>query len=681
MDKVHGWWMGKIIGVTLGCPYEFKMPWPPKEIVYYTPRQRQCGYFGDDDDVYVNLVYLLAAEKYGSDLSQEEMGEEFLRRLEPQRIWCANKRAYMNLFVGLPPPKTGHPVFNEWSWAIDAQIDNDIWGVVSPGMVNTACDYADKAAHITNYANGAYGGIFAAAMASSAFFETDVNRVIEKALEKVPPDCDYYKAVRDVINWQKENPENWQATREKIKTKWQDMQGKKDVSAVVNGASVVMALIYGKGDFEKTIRIATMAGWDADCNPSTAGGIIGILSGKTAIPEKWDIFSNRYRNKSVRDLPAWLRISDLAEKTVAVGEEIIEAKGNEIKKDHYIISLQDPLPPSKTEWPYPISELQEKEWAGFRMEKLELDLKLWNPELTIKNCPADGSTGLLLNFQGKRYVFKTTSVSPSKPCTLSFKNFPPLDASEEAFLEISASSGPDSANQWLLSILVNGKPADEVRITDKVPPEYRERCIIPRKNEEIVLYVAKDGSTYFDEDLTQLAQASDQFDPVKKAEPLRIRSAQNNLNLFKYEGKCPPGKEEIRSYSIFTEWTDSHFPIIWLSPGDPHPYGCYWPEEYVPDLPPATAKPIKLRITPDEELPSVPEGGKFVLMHDEGQATVISLPRLSVEPSPWYRLKFDLTPYFKTNSRVTLMSGPAGKSEGTAFWNYVRIARRSKGKR
>jgi len=44
------------------------------------------------------------------------------------------------------------------------------------------------------------------------------------------------------------------------------------VDRALEGRAARSGFIYGKGDFEKTIRIATMAGWDADCNPSTAGG-------------------------------------------------------------------------------------------------------------------------------------------------------------------------------------------------------------------------------------------------------------------------------------------------------------------------------------------------------------------------------------------------------------------------
>jgi len=50
---------------------------------------------------------------------------------------------------------------------------------------------------------------------------------------------------------------------------------------------VVMGLLYGNGDYGKTLDVATRCGQDADCNPSTAGGILGTLLGYQKIPAYW----------------------------------------------------------------------------------------------------------------------------------------------------------------------------------------------------------------------------------------------------------------------------------------------------------------------------------------------------------------------------------------------------------
>lgn len=673
LDKVHGWWLGKIVGVTLGGPFEFSMPWPPREVEGYVYDAPPAGHADDNDDLYVGMAYLLALGRYGTTLTQRQMAEEFLERLEPRRLWMANQRAYMNLAAGVSPPKTGHPVFNEWSWAIDAQIENDAWGVVCPGMIDTACDYADRASHITNYADGAYGGIFAAALASGAFVERDLDALVETALVTLPPACDYAGAVRDVIAWRRENPSDWKATREKLKRKWQDEKGHRNESAVINGAAVVMALLYSGGDFDRAIRIGTMAGWDTDCNAATAGGILGIIVGARGIPPKWDIFTDRYKNVSLRNLPMWITVSKLAEKTAALGEGVIAANGGRIDGGRLVIPRRAPVPPPASEAPAPAGPAGEREWAALRAEKLALDLRLWNPDLALENCLADGTTGLVREFKGKRHIFKTIPGQAPGPAVMAFKRIIPPRAGERVVLEICACAG---GSPWDLSVAVDGRELERVRVTREAPTGRRAVSIVPRRGEDILLYVAEDGSTFFDAALTRLAQPSKAFDPAKKPAPLRIRSAQNNLNLFKYAGKCPPGRDEVRSYFILTEWTDSTYPIIWLSPGDPHPYGCYWPKEHIPDLPLVEPKQVKLRIRAEDELPSIPEGGKFVLMHDEGRATVISLPRVSTEPSPWYRIACDLTPRLRKDARIEVRGGPAAGGRGEAFWEYVRVVRK-----
>jgi hypothetical protein len=49
----------------------------------------------------------------------------------------------------------------------------------------------------------------------------------------------------------------------------------------------VLGLLYGNGDFTKTMEITTRAGQDSDCNPSSAGGILGTMLGYEKIPDYW----------------------------------------------------------------------------------------------------------------------------------------------------------------------------------------------------------------------------------------------------------------------------------------------------------------------------------------------------------------------------------------------------------
>ncbi len=52
-----------------------------------------------------------------------------------------------------------------------------------------------------------------------------------------------------------------------------------NIDAKLNAAYVVMGLLYGNGDFTRTLEISTRAGQDSDCNPSTAGGVLATMIG------------------------------------------------------------------------------------------------------------------------------------------------------------------------------------------------------------------------------------------------------------------------------------------------------------------------------------------------------------------------------------------------------------------
>jgi hypothetical protein len=65
--------------------------------------------------------------------------------------------------------------------------------------------------------------------------------------------------------------------------------------AINNACCVAAALLYGWGDgssspeetFERTITTAVQLAFDTDCNGATAGSILGLILGASALPGKW----------------------------------------------------------------------------------------------------------------------------------------------------------------------------------------------------------------------------------------------------------------------------------------------------------------------------------------------------------------------------------------------------------
>ena len=135
-----------------------------------------------------------------------------------------------------------------------------------------------------NYGDGWYGGVFVGAMYSLSFESSDINFIISGALKTIPRQSEFYQCISDVISWYHKYPGDWKQTWLEIQKKWADDRGCPDgifapfnIDAKVNAAYVVVGLLYGGGDFTRTLQITTRCGQDADCNPSTVGGILHAL--------------------------------------------------------------------------------------------------------------------------------------------------------------------------------------------------------------------------------------------------------------------------------------------------------------------------------------------------------------------------------------------------------------------
>ena len=63
--------------------------------------------------------------------------------------------------------------------------------------------------------------------------------------------------------------------------------GTTNIDALINSAYIIMGLLYGQGDFYKTIDVSTRCGKDSDCNPASSGGILGVILGYDGIPDYW----------------------------------------------------------------------------------------------------------------------------------------------------------------------------------------------------------------------------------------------------------------------------------------------------------------------------------------------------------------------------------------------------------
>jgi hypothetical protein len=289
-NKIRGGWAGQMIGVTYGAPTEFRFlgkindqprNWKPEELKGAL----------DQDDLYVEMTFADVMDRLGLDATTEQYGEAF--KDSKYRLWHANLAARRLLRRGVKAPLSGNPRHNLHANDIDFQIESDFIGLMCPGLPRAAQDFAERVGHVMNYGDGVYGGVFFGGMYAAAFFEKDPRKVVEAGLAAIPPGSKYAQVIRDALKWSAENPD-WKETWQLIEDKWD----KDDpcpagalrpfnIDAALNGAYVALGLLYGKGDFDRTMEVAMRSGQDSDCNPSSAAGILGVMLGYKRIPAKW----------------------------------------------------------------------------------------------------------------------------------------------------------------------------------------------------------------------------------------------------------------------------------------------------------------------------------------------------------------------------------------------------------
>ena len=301
LERVYAGWLAKIIGIRLGAAVE---GWDYARIQELfgelTCYPAQYKNFAADDDSNGPLYFLRALEdKRGETLTAQDVGEALLNYAPYEHgfFWwggygvSTEHTAYLNLRRGIKAPASGSIEVNGTATAeqIGGQIFIDTWGLVAPGNPALAAELAAKAASVTHDGNGVYGGVYVACAISAAFVERDVRRVMEIALSYIPADCEYTRAVRAVMAFHDEHPgSHWRDCFRYVHDNFGYDRYPGVCHIIPNAAVMALAMVYGNGDFDDTLNICNMCGWDTDCNVGNVATIMGVLCGIDAIDtEKW----------------------------------------------------------------------------------------------------------------------------------------------------------------------------------------------------------------------------------------------------------------------------------------------------------------------------------------------------------------------------------------------------------
>ncbi len=341
-ERVYAGWIGKCAGVRFGAPVEnwtyqeiketlgeleTYLPLPPGKI------------FKPDDDTAFPMILVKAILDFGPEVTASHFGETMLNYLSDQRgtLWwggygvSTEHTAYLNLANGIPAPFSGSTELNGISLAeqIGGQIFSDIWGLVVPNAIHEAARYGAMAASISHDGNGVLGGKYIAALTSAAFHFQTPEQLVTEALEVIPADSAYAHVVMAMLEFYRNHHGTWHDAYHYLAANYGYDKYPGVVPIIPNAGVIVLALLYGEGDFSKTLRIGNMCGWDTDCNVGNLGAIMGVSVGLEGIASVWRIpMQDELVLASVTGSANYTDISSCADTIADCGELVAGVKNS-----------------------------------------------------------------------------------------------------------------------------------------------------------------------------------------------------------------------------------------------------------------------------------------------------------------------------------------------------------------
>lgn len=277
-DKVKACWIGKNIGGTMGAPYE-----AVRHTLDIQGFSTPAGKAMPNDDLDLQLVWLHVAEKLGAKINAQILGEFWLNFIPPN--WNEYGIAKNNMRRGLLPSIAGD-YENEWKNSNGAWIRTEIWACLTPACPAATAKYAIEDGKVDHgVGEGTYAAAFVGAMQSAAFVVSDIRKCIEIGLCAIPNDSRVAKSIVKILEcYDSKIPAR--QTRDIIFEMNKDI-GSGWFEAPSNVSYAIIGLIYGEGDFKKSMITAINCGDDTDCTAATVGATLGILGGTDILPKDW----------------------------------------------------------------------------------------------------------------------------------------------------------------------------------------------------------------------------------------------------------------------------------------------------------------------------------------------------------------------------------------------------------
>jgi hypothetical protein len=327
-DKMYGAWLGRCCGCMAGKPVEGRRRRSMERVLRAQGRWPLSHYWSmkvdrktaaeenwfkdqkgappgtviegmtrmveDDDTNYTATGYAIL-NRYGAGFTPADVAGFWLGSIPIYHVCTAERAAYRNLVMMLPPPGPDGKVDGEFSSAtfanpyrewIGAQIRADFFGYAAPGRPERAAEWAWRDACISHVKNGIYGEMWVAAMLAAAWVTSDVETIIRAGLGEIPRKSRLAAEIAKVLGW-KQSGWTFDRAMDQVHADWDEACRHDWCHAISNAAIVAVGLLWGDLDFEKSVCRAVTCAFDTDCNGATVGSIVGLILGARRMPKKW----------------------------------------------------------------------------------------------------------------------------------------------------------------------------------------------------------------------------------------------------------------------------------------------------------------------------------------------------------------------------------------------------------
>lgn len=289
LSRAQGAMAGLAIGDALGRPVEGMSAeqirekyGSVKDFVNLTP--------GGSDDTEYALLTGSALLKYGKSITSSQFADYWIEKVCNQKSAFAGAgfsemNAIYNLRKGLRPPFSGQ---HNHAWSDGLAMRVAPIGVISKGDLELARKLAIADGEVSHSGEGIHAGVVIAVAISAAMAGSSNTEVFEKAINSISNNTWTWRLLalaKKIVNTSKDKP-----VHEIADLLLQDIAINEYFYADLAPEAVALAMaavLYGDGDYAKTLLFAVNLGRDADTIAAMAGAVAGAISGYESIPANW----------------------------------------------------------------------------------------------------------------------------------------------------------------------------------------------------------------------------------------------------------------------------------------------------------------------------------------------------------------------------------------------------------